>query len=116
MEDSMSDKKMEKIYLAVQDLRTLAARARPDCADACDCIGCPAIIALPDKMGIACLFDIIRHEGKAMKESMRKIFCCECRKPMVLIAGPGERKLWRCTTPDCVIHEYTRMKNLYPVH
>ena len=115
MEDLMSDKKKEKICLAVQDIKTLAARARPDCADACDCIGCPAIIPLPDRLGIDCLFDIIQREGKTLKESMRKVFCCECRKPMVLIAGPGERKLWRCTTPDCVIHEYTRLKNLYPV-
>ena len=115
-EDSMSDKKIEKIYLAVQDIRTLAVRTRPDCADVRDCIECPAIIALPDRLGVACLFDMIRREGKTMKESMRKIFCCECRKPMILMTGPGERNLWRCTTPDCVIHEYTRMKNLYPVH
>jgi len=107
----MRDKKMEKIYLAVQDIRTLAARTRPNCADARECIGCPAIIALPDRLGIACLFDIIQREGKTMKESMRKILCCVCRKPMVLIlSGTGEKKLWRCTTPGCVIHEYLRRK------
>lgn len=59
----MSDKKMEKIYVAVQDIRTLAARTRPDCADARDCPGCPAKIAIPDRLGIACLYDLIRRES-----------------------------------------------------
>ena len=110
----MSDKKMEKIYLAVQDIRTLAARARPECADARECNGCPAIIALPDRLGIACLFDLIRREGKTVKESVRKIFCCVCRRPMILIrSGSGERNLWRCTTAGCVIHEHAKRDKQY---
>jgi hypothetical protein len=49
-----------------------------------------------------------------MKESMRKILCCICRKPMILIvSGSGEEKRWRCNTPGCVIHEYALMKNRY---
>ena len=108
----MSDNKMEKIYLAVQDIRTLAARARPECSDSRDCIGCPAIIALSDRRGIACLFDIVQHEGKTMKESMKKILCCVCRKPMVrILSGSGEKKRWRCMTPGCVINEYAQRKN-----
>lgn len=54
----MSEKKMEKISLAVQDIRTLSARTRAGCADARDCPGCPAKIALSNRFGIACLFDV----------------------------------------------------------
>jgi hypothetical protein len=57
----MSEKKMEKIYIAVQDIRTLAARTRPDCTDARGCYGCPANIAMPDRIGIACLFDVCQR-------------------------------------------------------
>jgi len=57
----MSEKKMEKIYIAVQDIRTLAARTRPDCADTRDCPGCPAKIAISNRIGIACLFDVCQR-------------------------------------------------------
>lgn len=112
----MRDEKTEKISLAVQDSRTPGAGARPACADAGDCTRCPAITSRPNRWGTACLFEIIRRKGKTVKESMRTIFCCDCRRPMVLIPGPGGRKLWNCTTPGCVIHEYARRKNRYPVH
>jgi hypothetical protein len=106
---------MEKIYLAVQDIRTLAARSRPDCADARECNGCPAIIALPDRLGIACLFDVVRREGKTVKESARKILCCVCRRPMILhLSESGERNLWRCTKAGCVIHEYAQREKRQP--
>lgn len=48
---------MEKIFIAVQDVLTLAARTRPDCADAHDCPGGPAKIAMPERIGVACLFE-----------------------------------------------------------
>ena len=57
----MSEKKMEKIYIAVQDIRTLAARTRPDCADTRDWPGCPAKIAISNRIGIACLFDVCQR-------------------------------------------------------
>jgi hypothetical protein len=57
----MSDKKMEKIYIAVQDIRTLAARTQPNCANARDCPGCPAKIAMSSRIGVACLFDVCQQ-------------------------------------------------------
>lgn len=64
MEDVMNGNTIEKIYLAVQDIRTLAARTRPKCADNHDCPRCPAKITLPDTIGSACLFDLCRRETK----------------------------------------------------
>lgn len=54
----MSEKNLEKISLTVQDIRTLAAGMRPDCADARDCHGCPAKTAMTDRTGIASLSDV----------------------------------------------------------
>jgi hypothetical protein len=110
----MSEKKMERIYLAVQNIRTLTARTRPYCTDTRDCPRCPAKITLSNRIGIACLFDICHREREHMKESVRKIICCVCRRPMILTAsGSGDEKHWRCNTPGCVIHDYARRKNRY---
>ncbi|AGB03736.1 hypothetical protein [Methanoregula formicica] len=110
----MSNQKMEKIYIAIQDIRTLALRTRPSCDDARDCSRCPAIVALPDRPGIACLFDIVQRKGEIVKRSVRKIPCGVCRKPMFPIAsGQSGEERWGCRTPGCSIHEYARGKFHY---
>lgn len=59
--DPMSNKKMEKIYIAVQDIRTLAARTRPNCDHTRDCSECPAKIALTEGEGSTCLFELCQR-------------------------------------------------------
>lgn len=54
----MTDQLTGKIYLAVQDIRTLAARTRQDCRGKRDCIDCPARISTLDQLDFECLFSL----------------------------------------------------------
>ena len=54
----MTDITRKKIFLAVQDIRTLAARTRPDCEGSLECTECPARIETGDRFDFECLFSL----------------------------------------------------------
>jgi len=54
----MTDIIRKKIFIAVQDIRTLAAKTRPDCEGSLECTSCPARIETGDRFDFECLFSL----------------------------------------------------------
>lgn len=71
-ENYMTDILTEKIYLAVQDIRTLAARTRPDCRGKRDFINCPARIGVPGRLDSECLFNLCDTMGERTSRNDKK--------------------------------------------
>jgi hypothetical protein len=78
----MTDILKAKIYLAVQDIRTLAARTRPDCGGKRECATCPARIETSDRRNLECLFSVCDSMGERAPGDERK------RRPAGYVLSP----------------------------
>lgn len=78
----MTDITRKKIFLAVQDIRTLAARTRPDCEGSLECTDCPARIETGDRFDFECLFSLCETmQERGWRKKGRRVISRQITRP-----------------------------------
>jgi len=97
----MTDITRKKIFLAVQDIRTLAARTRPDCEGNLECTNCPARIGTVDRFDFECLFSLCDSmQERGWREKGRRVLPSHVTRP----STPSQGHRYRKTSADAGSH------------